>query len=369
MMDLSRRRPAAKRDRDDILDLNLRSLDIFVQVVESGGISPAARRMGLTQSAVSQIIAGLEQSLGVQLFDRNVRPIATTPSGSILLDKARGVLNGARDAIQAARHPAATALPKINICLVETVAGTIGLDLVSNIQNYATLWSVHGGLHSHHSQSLLTREVDIVVSPDALEDEPNLERHLILKEQLCIVLPRDFKGEVRSLAALAETRDLVRLSARTMLGRQVERHLRRLRIEAKGRVEFDDPEAVMAMVAANRGWALLTPLCVLLGRSLWPSLRLMPMPAPGLSREVFVIAREKELGEIPRRIAGTAVASIDQLFTAELFPSHPWMSQGCFLPGIVRKEPVKAGAQPSAFSIPRLPSLDSIPLGKLAHSS
>ena len=229
-MDRNRSRLSTDRARFDSVDLNLRSLNIFVQVAESAGISPAARLMGLTQSAVSQSIASLEQSVGVQLFDRDIRPMALTPSGSILLDRARSLLILAREAIQATRQPATTALPRLNICLVETVAGTIGLDLVSKIQGLATQWSVQAGLPSHHSRSLLTREADIVISSDPLEDESNLERHLILREQLIVVLPRAWADEAEDLKTLAKTRDLVRLSTRTILGLQIERHLRRIRV-------------------------------------------------------------------------------------------------------------------------------------------
>ena len=77
------------RPGSEILDLNLRSLDTFVQIAESGGMSSAARRMKLTQSAVSQIIQSLERARDVELFDRRVRPIALTPSGVILLEIAR----------------------------------------------------------------------------------------------------------------------------------------------------------------------------------------------------------------------------------------------------------------------------------------
>ena len=112
-MDRNRSRLSSDKARYDAVDLNLRSLNIFVQVADSWGISSAARQMGLTQSAVSQTIASLEQSLGVQLFDRDVRPMALTPSGTILLDKARGLLLSAREAIQAARQPASTTLPKL----------------------------------------------------------------------------------------------------------------------------------------------------------------------------------------------------------------------------------------------------------------
>ncbi len=368
-MDRKRSRPAPERARNDTVDLNLRSLSIFVQVAESAGMSLAARQMGLTQSAVSQIIANLEHSLGVQLFDRDVRPMALTPPGTILLDKARGLLLSAREAIQAARQPAASALPKLNICLVETIAGTIGLELVSKIQGFATQWSVHGGLTGQHIRSLLTREADIVISSDPLEDEPNLERHLILTEQLILVLPRSAPEEYKDLQTLAETRDLVRLSTRTTLGRKIEGHLRRTRVEAKGRLEFDDPEAVMATVANSHGWSIVTPLSSMLGRASWPDLKFRPLPGPASSREIYVIARAKELGDIPKKIAETAIESLNDVFNSVLSPCCPWMRERYSLPGLTPERPSTADVLPSTSSNPRWPLRGLAPLGKLAHSS
>ena len=369
-MDRNRSRLSSDRARYDTVDLNLRSLNIFVQVVESGGISPAARQMGLTQSAVSQTIASLEQSLGVQLFDRDVRPMALTPSGTILLDKARSLLLSAREAIQAARQPTSATLPRLNICFVETIAGTIGLELVSKIQGFATQWSVQAGLPSHHSRALMIREADIVISSDPLEDEPNLERHLILREQLVMVLPRASAEKVDDLEKLASTRELVRLSTRTTLGRQIELHLRRTRVETTSRVEFDAPEAVMAMVANNvLGWSILTPLSSLLGRSYWPKLTFEPLPGPASSREIYVIAREKELGDIPKRIAEAAIGSLNEMFTNVLLPYCPWMKTVYRLPGATPDEPFRADVLPSASSTPRWPSRGSAPSGKLVRSS
>ena len=51
-------------------DLDLRSLEIFISVVESGNMSDAARVVGVTQSAISQAIKKLEQTLGLALVDR-----------------------------------------------------------------------------------------------------------------------------------------------------------------------------------------------------------------------------------------------------------------------------------------------------------
>ncbi len=298
-------------------------------------MSPAARRMGLTQSAVSQMIANLELSLHVQLFDRQVRPIALTPSGVVLLNKARGLLLAARDAIKSVREPAAAAFPKLNLCLVETMAGMIGAEFVKSIQGFADQWSVHVGLHSQHSRALLSREADIVLTPDALEDLISVERHEVLKEPFFVALPKNHAGEAGSLSALAASRDLVRFSGRTMLGRQVERHLRRLKVDAKGRVEFDNADAVLAMVAGGLGWAIVTPLCALLGRHFSPEIKFAPMPGPGLHRRLYVIARQGELGDIPNRIAGAAAACLKDALHNH-FADYPWILSGCVTPVIAR---------------------------------
>jgi len=336
-LDVIERRPnpsQTERGRHDTLEINLRSLDIFVLVAECGGISEAARRAQLTQSAVSQIVANLEQSIGVQLFDRQVRPIALTPSGAVLLEKARGVLLGAREAIQAARAPAMAALPKLNIGLVDSLAGTIGLELVSSLRGIAALWSVQIGLHSQHRRALLGREVDVIISPDPLEDQSNLERHKILREPLILAVPRGINTNIDDLGALARERDIVRLSSRTMLGREVDRLLRRLRIETTGRAEFDDSETVLAMVASGMGWSILTPLCVLRGQAFWRSVTFAPMPSMIASREIHVLARERELGDIPRQVAHTAKAAIARRMSEKIAPDYPWIMDALTLPGI-----------------------------------
>jgi DNA-binding transcriptional LysR family regulator len=278
------------------------------------------------------------------------------------------LLLSAREAIRAARQPA-SALPKLNICLVGVIAGTIGLQLVSKIQGLAAQWSFHGGLTGHHSRSLLNREADIVISADPLDDEANLERHLILWEQLVLVLPEAVQEDYQDLQTLAQTRELVRLSTRTTLGRQIERHLRRTRIETKSRLEFDDPEAVMATVANNLGWTIMTPLSSLLGRAFLSRLKILPLPGPAASREIYVIARQKELGDIPKRVAEAAIESLNEMFTTLISPCCPWMQTMYGLPGITPDMPFRADVLPSASSAPRWPLRGSALSGRLARSS
>ncbi|MGD9844439.1 MAG: LysR family transcriptional regulator [Variibacter sp.] len=58
-------------------------LETFVQVVNAGSYSAAARAMGLTPSAVSKLIARIEDHLGARLINRSTRQLTLTPEGEI----------------------------------------------------------------------------------------------------------------------------------------------------------------------------------------------------------------------------------------------------------------------------------------------
>lgn len=64
----------------------------FVRIVETGGLAPAARDLGLTPSAMSKQLARLEARLGVRLLTRTTRRIGLTPEGETYLARARDIL-------------------------------------------------------------------------------------------------------------------------------------------------------------------------------------------------------------------------------------------------------------------------------------
>ncbi|MBI5090127.1 MAG: LysR family transcriptional regulator [Actinobacteria bacterium] len=70
--------------------MDTRLLRTFHAVVEHGSFTSAATALGYTQSAVSQHVAALEASLGVELFRR--RPFALTPAAVRLAEHAGNIL-------------------------------------------------------------------------------------------------------------------------------------------------------------------------------------------------------------------------------------------------------------------------------------
>ena len=75
-------------------DVEVRHLVALRAVAEQGSFGRAAVRLGYSQAAISQQIAGLERAIGVPVFDRpgGPRPVELTPVGRLLVDHARTVI-------------------------------------------------------------------------------------------------------------------------------------------------------------------------------------------------------------------------------------------------------------------------------------
>ena len=68
--------------------MDIDDLRTFVEVADAGGVSPAARRLGVSKSIVSRRLSRLEAELGVQLLARSTRGAALTEAGAIFRDHA-----------------------------------------------------------------------------------------------------------------------------------------------------------------------------------------------------------------------------------------------------------------------------------------
>ncbi|MCO6000274.1 LysR family transcriptional regulator [Actinoallomurus rhizosphaericola] len=87
--------------------MDLREMRAFVAVVEEGGLSAAARRLHVSQPALSQTMNALERRLGLQLLERGSTGVRATEAGMTLLSEARAVLARHDQAMAAvARHAA-----------------------------------------------------------------------------------------------------------------------------------------------------------------------------------------------------------------------------------------------------------------------
>jgi DNA-binding transcriptional LysR family regulator len=84
----------------------LDAMTAFMAVADLRGFAPAARRLGLSPSAVTRLVAALEERLSIRLLQRTTRSVTLTDAGARFLARARRILADvaeAEDAAQAER--------------------------------------------------------------------------------------------------------------------------------------------------------------------------------------------------------------------------------------------------------------------------
>lgn len=77
-------------------------MEVFVRVVELGGFSAAARACRMTPSAVSKLVARLENRLGTRLLNRSTRALQLTPEGCAFYERSARIVADIEDAERSA---------------------------------------------------------------------------------------------------------------------------------------------------------------------------------------------------------------------------------------------------------------------------
>src|ERR1041385_7453846 len=83
---------------------DLYELQLFHLVAEHKSFTRAGHAAGLTQSAITRQIRGMEDRLGVRLFDRTTRSVRLTPAGAALHARSGAILAEGGEAITALKH-------------------------------------------------------------------------------------------------------------------------------------------------------------------------------------------------------------------------------------------------------------------------
>jgi DNA-binding transcriptional LysR family regulator len=307
--------------------VDLRSMKIFLAVARTGNMTYAARELEMTQSAISQTIAGIESALGTELFIRDQRPLWLTAAGNILRERAEPLVREAELIPATIREASLAQLPNIRIGLVDSFAGTAGPAFIKNMIDAATQLAIWTGLSPSHGKALLARQVDVIIASDLIEDVDGLDRQPVWREAFIVIVPKDMDLQQHGLdlRQIAAESPLIRFSARSQIGSQIDRHLRRLNVIATRRLEIDTSDTVTAMVAAGIGWAITTPLCLLQGCSYPERIRVLPLPGPRMTRTLAVINRTGEYRELSARISQAAKKALAAECLIEIGRLWPWL--------------------------------------------
>ena len=310
---------------------DLQALEIAAIVIREASMSAAAAQLGMTQSAVSQAVKRAEAQVGAPLVHRDRRPLVPTEAGRVLATRIREMTALAERTIEEVQ--AAALRPErqeLRLGMVDTFASAVGPALIRDLlaDSVALGMTAFSGLAHSHAEALTRRRIDVAITSDPMLELDELERHTLFREPFVLTAPATLGATLRG-AQLRDTLSkhrLIRYSAHSHMGSQIERHLRRLRIDHPHALSFDTSDALLAMVAGGVGVAITTPLCLLQGAVHLPSLAVLPLPSPGFSRELTLVTRRGELETLGPRIAEAARAILETQTLPEIVRTVPWLA-------------------------------------------
>jgi len=112
-------------NHDALNQIDIRRMRTVIEVARAEAITTAAQTLGLTQSAVSRIVAELEEALGQRLFERLPRGIQLTDAGRRFVDRARCVLADIDDLIAEVAAPPGRLSGRLRLGIAATGAHAI----------------------------------------------------------------------------------------------------------------------------------------------------------------------------------------------------------------------------------------------------
>src|SRR5262249_5958060 len=105
--------------------LKLRDLHVFCTVVQNGSMAKAAAQLGVSHPTVSEVIAGLEHTFGVSLFDRGPHGVQPTTFGVALLRRCTAAFDELKQSARDMAFLADSTRGELHIGCAESLAASI----------------------------------------------------------------------------------------------------------------------------------------------------------------------------------------------------------------------------------------------------
>ncbi|MBD9579154.1 LysR family transcriptional regulator [Pseudomonas sp. PDM23] len=182
--------------------MKIDDIDAFVAVIRNASLSQAAESLGLTQSAITRRVQSLEESLGVELLDRNTKPLKPTSAGRRVFEQCLRVLrevDGLRELVSSDSPPSGV----LRLGVPQSIGDVVLLEALRRLADeYPELRSqVSSGWGSHLLARMENAELDaaVVLFPPSKVFPDDLGATPLGPVELCVVVAKDCNVQARRL--------------------------------------------------------------------------------------------------------------------------------------------------------------------------
>ena len=238
---------------------NIQNVKTFLAIAETGSFSGAAKAVHRTQSAITMQVKALEQSLGVELFDRSRRPPVLNEAGRAFAEKAKEVLHGFDRLFAEVNSQGIGGHLRLGV-VPSVITGLIPKALVALRSKYPKL---HIELTMGQSAELVKEvrqgALDAAVVSDLLESRAGLQWSPFAREPLVLIAPLDAPD--LSAEQLIASYPFIRYSRGAWVGRLIDRYIKRRRLSVTETMMLDTLVAITTMVHYGLGVSIVPLRC------------------------------------------------------------------------------------------------------------
>lgn len=278
-------------------DLELDDVAALVAVADTGSVSAAARRLGLTQPALSRRLRELERRLGVALLERGPDGARLTPAGQRLVQGGRELLAQSAQLVARVRAEA------------DAVGGEVRLGCIDSIGIYVLPQVLPAFVRAHpqvrltvacHSspqlvELLRTGRLDLAI---ATVDDPELASERLYQNPLVLVHPHELpEREIPTTLAELVARPVITFAAGLTVRRLLDAACERLGLRFRPVMELANVEVIKAMVRSGLGFGIIPDGCLPHGE-----LAARPIPQCAVARTIRLLYPRRQPSAAAQRL-------------------------------------------------------------------
>ena len=246
-------------------NLNLHHLRLFRAVAADGTLTGAARRLNLSQSALSTQIKTLEAALGHDLFERRGRGLILTEAGRIALSHAEAIFRAADDLTATLRDTAANRRA-LRVGALATLSRNFQMSFLRPLVGRADVEVIlRSGGQAELLRGLEALALDVVLTnlaPARDAASPWLVHRLADQPVSLVGTPARLGPAPRTIAALLRDEPLILPTADTALRAGFDALVERMGIAPRIAAEADDMAMLRLLAREDAGLAVIPPIVV-----------------------------------------------------------------------------------------------------------
>lgn len=237
--------------------MQTRALNTLVHLSKVASFTKAADELNMTLSALSMQMKALEAELGVDLFDRSVRPPRLTPIARSILREASNLLQCEQAIVDLCR-PKDAIVGRFRIGFVSTAAVRLLPTFLKSAQHHAPLadFEFETGLSQVLQDKVVSGQLDAAVVTDA-DGLPDAVSSIRLRDEpFVFAAHEDLMGD--GFAGLIAQHRFFHFMPGTGIGKLIAKEMQHIkRAKPRKTVVLDNLEAIMECVAKGLGFTLL----------------------------------------------------------------------------------------------------------------